>query len=824
MEIVWYRMLAPLLGGSTFSFGLILACALLGIGLGGVAYAFFDLKRTASLRFFALTCAAEAFFIALPYALGDRIAMATMLLRPLGTLGFHGHVIAWSAICFLVIFPAAFISGLQFPLLIALLGSGQKSVGSQTGAAYAWNTVGALAGLFAGEFGFLPMFSAPGVWKMVVVLLSAVAVAAAFLDLTRERRWIRLLPPFATVAGALALLLAIGPTAFWRHSQIGVGYLRQYQGSPNEMHELVNRIRRRVLWETDGIESSVALANPDGAAFVVNGKSDGNAKMDAATQIMSGLIGAALHPHPEKTMVIGLGTGSTAGWLAAVPSMQRVDVVELERSIIKVAQDCAPVNHNALTNPKLHLSVGDGRESLLTTRERYDLVVSEPSNPYRAGVANLFTRDFYLSVQDRLRPGGLFLQWIQTYDIDDRTIEILYKTLGSVFPNVDTWQTQEGDLLLLASKQALPIDIDFLRQRLAQEPFKTALRVAWSATSVEDFLARHIANPEVAATLQQIEPWPLNTDDRTVIEFAIARSLSTANAFGIGNLRASAHATGHDRPAILHGDVDWSRVEEARLSAWNLSAAEAQALTTGQRTRAMALAAYDHGDLSGALRLWHSQREEPETLPELRLLAESLASAGDPAADTYLESLGKIAPAEALAIRSELDLRLGRMLEARTSLEKFFRAAHEDPWPDHGVLSRSLSRAELIAAADRSLRTATRFHELLRTPFSIWNCESQRRVGLLVLATQLERGHPGARTAAALQAFEPHASWNRKFLEVRQACYRATKDSRLDEATSDLEDFLNNEAVTADTRVLARLIDKSFEPLAPKDRPRVSAR
>ena len=144
MEIVWYRMLAPLLGGSTFSFGLILACALLGIGFGGVTYAFFDLKRSASLRFFALTCAAEAFFVALPYALGDRIAMLTMLLRPLGTLGFYGHAVAWSAICLIVIFPAAFLSGLQFPLLIALLGKGNRSVGAQTGTAYAWNTVGAL--------------------------------------------------------------------------------------------------------------------------------------------------------------------------------------------------------------------------------------------------------------------------------------------------------------------------------------------------------------------------------------------------------------------------------------------------------------------------------------------------------------------------------------------------------------------------------------------------------------------------------------------------------------------------------------------------------
>src|SRR5437763_432191 len=173
MEMVWYRMLAPLFGGSTFAFGLILAIALLGIGFGGVVYSFSGARRSASVTFFALTCAAEALFIAIPYALGDRIAMAAMLLRPLGTLGFYGHVLAWAALSSIIILPAAFVSGFQFPLLISLLGSGRTRIGSQTGAAYAWNTIGALVGSLAGGFGFMPLFSAPGVWRMVVWLLAS---------------------------------------------------------------------------------------------------------------------------------------------------------------------------------------------------------------------------------------------------------------------------------------------------------------------------------------------------------------------------------------------------------------------------------------------------------------------------------------------------------------------------------------------------------------------------------------------------------------------------------------------------------------------------
>ena len=194
--------------------------------------------------------------------------------------------------------------------------------------------------------------------------------------------------------------------------------------------------------------------------------------------------------------MVGLGTGDTAGWLAAVPSIERVDAVELEPAILKVAEICAPVNRHALENPKLHVIIGDGRELLLTLRAKYDWSVSEPSNPYRAGVANLFTREFYQSIKNRLNPGGIFLQWVQTYSVDDRTIEIFYRTLGSVFPNIESWQTEEGDLLLAASQEPIRYDVDTLRERLASDPFKEAILAAWEATKSLRFSRALYRQPE----------------------------------------------------------------------------------------------------------------------------------------------------------------------------------------------------------------------------------------------------------------------------------------------------------------------------------------
>jgi spermidine synthase len=816
MEMVWYRMLGPILGGSTFSFGLILAVALFGIGMGGGAYAFFGPKRSASLHFFALTCAVETFFIAVPYALGDRIAIAAMLLRPLGTIGFYGHVIAWTALCMVVVFPAAFVSGIQFPVLVALLGKGRRWVGSQTGAAYASNTVGALIGSLAGGFGLIPLCSAPGVWKIVIILLASVAIVATYLAGSEGKRWMRAPIPLIIVALALIMLGATGPTAFWRHSQVGAGRIQHLEASPNEMRELVNSSRRAIIWEKDGIESSVALARADGLAFVLNGRIDGNAKGDAGTQVMCGLIGAALHPNPSKAMVIGLGTGSTAGWLAALPSMQRVDVAELEPAIMTVAQRCAPVNQNALLNPKLHVVIGDGREVMLTAREKYDLIVSEPSNPYRAGVANLFTREFYQSVAARLASGGIFLQWIQTYEIDDRTVQMLYRTLGSVFANIESWETETGDLLMMASREPVRYNAETLRARLAEQPFQNALLAAWHGQGLEDFLSHYVGNQVVAQALQNLFPGPLNTDDRTLIEFAFARNASRTNGFQMANLRAVTHSGGTDRPRRIEGDVDWSRVDDGRLvmyAALNRPEVIRTVLTSEQQSRAAAFFSFMKDDLRGALAFWRSQQKEPTTLSELGLVARCLASEGEGAALPYIDRLSEISPLEADAVRAEFFWESKNGVEATRSLEKFIRALQDDPWPPTDLVRRALSRAEAIAKADQSKMAATVFYDALSSPFSVFIDDEERLRARLSIGTFLDGQTPGEYTLRALEPFEPNIVWQRKFLQTRKDCYSALHHPRLWQATRDLDDFIKHETSMSDVSRLLDAIDSRSEEM-----------
>ena len=400
MELVWYRMLAPILGGSTYTFGVVLAVALLGIGAGGLLYAAISGPRP-TFRGFALTCALEAAAVALPFALGDTIAFLALELRGLHSLGFSAMVASWTLVCVIVVLPASLVAGFQFPLLVALLGSGRRRVAHQVGVTYAWNTVGAIAGAIAGGFGLIPLLSAPGAWRLSVALLVLLSLLF-LLRGGRAGRW-QLATTALVAVAALGLALSRGPSNFWRHGGIGAGRMRAPANNPNEVKDILHMHARNVAWQEDGRESSVALVSGSGYSFFVNGKSDGSARGDAPTQVMSGLVGTLLHPAPASTLVIGLGTGSTAGWMTEVEEVERVDVVELEPVIRRVAEDCAPVNRDVLQSDKLELIYADAREYLQATRRQYDVIFSEPSN--HPGLGLSLRRDLAGGEQRPAAPG-----------------------------------------------------------------------------------------------------------------------------------------------------------------------------------------------------------------------------------------------------------------------------------------------------------------------------------------------------------------------------------------------------------------------------------
>ncbi|MFT3775526.1 MAG: fused MFS/spermidine synthase [Minicystis sp.] len=792
MEIVWYRMLAPVLGGSSYTFGIILSVALLGLGLGGAARALRPSDRPATIRGFALTCGLEALGLAIPYALGDRIAVLAMLLRPLGGVGLIGLAAGWSVIAAIVILPAAIASGWQFPLLVSLLGSGGRHVGRDVAHAYAWNTAGAIVGSLAGGFGLLPLLTAPGVWRAAVVLLAILGVSAAAVGLRADRSLARaLLPGAIAVAAVVTILGSRGPTAAWRHSAVGAGRESEVaaKASPRTLRDWVHRRRREIVWEAEGVESSVAMTQQDGYAFLVNGKVDGHVRGDASTQIMGGLLGALLHPNPKRALVIGLGTGSSAGWLAAVPGIDRVDVVELEPAVVRVAREAAAINHGALDNPKLALRFADAREVLLTTPERYDVIFSEPSNPYRAGISSLFTREYYQAAVARLAPGGVFLQWLQAYEIDQQAVDTAFATLASVFPEVETWTTGVGDLILVATREPIPYDAAALRARIREEPYRSALAHAWRVTDLEGVLAHHLAGSGVARAIAEEQGEYLNTDDRNLLEFAFARTAGQPVRVDAA-LSAEAQTRGLDRPAIGDGTVDWLSVADQRMA---IAVAESRQpdlpadATHDQRRRGEALMRYVLHDAIGVVATWTSQPRAPRTLVELEAMGESLADMGDSAAVTVVDRLRALEPTEADAVLARLRFRQSRFAEAADALAAALDRYHDDPWPDVDLMRRAVDDLVLPLAQDR--KVGERFHALLARPFVLRMLENDRLRVRLRLALQID---PDKLCVEALAPFEPDVPWNDS-LALRARCYARTNHPLAARAARELEEFSTQE-------------------------------
>jgi hypothetical protein len=393
---------------------------------------------------------------------------------------------------------------------------------------------------------------------------------------------------------------------------------------------------------------------------------------------MLGMIPAALHPAPKRSLVVGLGTGESAGWLGVIPSMERVDVVELEPVVLDVARACAPLNAGAMSNPKVKITIGDAREVLLTSGETYDVIASEPSNPYRAGIASLLTKEFYEAARDRLAPHGFLSQWVQSYGIHSGTMQTIYATLTAVFPHVQTWWTTTGDVVLVASVDPIVIDADALRRRIGAEPFRSATFSVWRIRTAEAFLARMFANERFALAAAKGSR-QLNTDDRTVIEFGFARSLDESVGTLYRRIADDAAQAGEDRPVAIRGTVDWEVV--------------------------------------GRNRPWKLDRTRPVDLGQLALSALDMADRGDARAEAHAAVVAQAQKTEADVILATLRTRERRYDQAAALVAGALVSLRTDAWPQQEFTAKAVSLA--IELARTSPERARAMHSALSQPFAV---------------------------------------------------------------------------------------------------------
>jgi spermidine synthase len=631
-------------------------------------------------------------------------------------------------------------------------------------------------------------------WQLVGVVFALTALVALGASLASEvRGWGRAGWTVALASAALLASSAPGPTAAFRHAAIGAGRVSLGGLDRNELRAWRNFQNASFFWERDGVESAVGVATSNGYTFSVNGKVDGSAFADRGTQAMLGLLPALLLGSPRSAFVVGLGTGMTAGWLSQVPGMQRVHVAELEPAIGEVARMLAAVNQDVMNRPNVFIHYGDGREHMLTAERDYDLIVSEPSNPYRSGIASLYTSEFYSIVRSHLAPGGIFAQWVQDYEIDARSLRSIAHTLTAVFPTVELWQTEAGDLLFLSSEAQRSIDVPRLREQIAVEPFASALPRLWLVQDVEGVLSHFVAGPRVIAELAAHLDPPLNTDDQNFLEYAFARSVGVKTKASAPSVLAYARALGENRPR-LDGAVDFERMDELapRASLVSSPTAPTDGLTAPARARVEAFQAACRGNPGAVIGRWDAQpRREPLDDLERYALAVGYAARGQTTPFIgELEQRGYAA--EAHLARGHLALyandRAGAVAEYGLGIE----ADRAGPMPLCTTAQQLVIGLRDAAGGSPELARSG-LSLLMRGPLVAGLAEDDRRTAIELLAFALMRA-PGTDLGLCVAALAAtrleHPLWNQGHLEGRLECLRRAGHPLAQSAEDDMVEFL----------------------------------
>lgn len=495
MEVVWTRLFAMVFGSSAQAFTLMLATFILGIALGSVAAPRLLARGRDPRSLLAGLLAAAALVLAVQLPLYERLPYWQFTIAHALERRAHVYPVylaAQSVMAFAWMFPLTLLTGAALPIAARAFTTDPARVGASVGALFTANTLGNVLGPLVATFVFFPLLGLRHTVTVAIAML-AVAVAAARGGRALHRR--RALQ----VVVASVLFALVAPA--WDGGLLHAGGFRRWTLAPGASFAEFRQTRARSvpLWQFDGpTDSVIVLENRDGLRFLkVNGKTDASDAEDLATQRMVAHIPLLLHQawnpgRARDVFVVGLGSGVTVG-SAAMHEGVEVTCAELSEGVIAASRWFAHVNRGAPNLGNVTLHRADAREWLERSGRSWDVIVNQPSNPWIAGNAALFSREFFVAARERLAERGVFAQWMHVYAMDDATVELVMNTFASVFPHVTVWWPQGVDLVLIGTNEPLEPDLAALAAGLAQPWLQQEMASYDSAGLRIDRLERFLA-------------------------------------------------------------------------------------------------------------------------------------------------------------------------------------------------------------------------------------------------------------------------------------------------------------------------------------------
>jgi spermidine synthase len=518
-EVVWTRLLSLLLGATVYTFSIILAVFLVGIGIGSAAASAMlrgSVRPRVAIGCCQLMLAGAVAWTA--YMLGDSLPYwpvnPLLSTSPAFTFQVDLARTLWTVL------PATLLWGASFPLALAAVARRGEDQGRMVGGIYAANTGGAIVGALAFSLVLIPWIGTLGC-ERVLIVLSAVAAVLALGPVVKASSGM-FAPMGLGVALAVAGWLAVGVPEVPGNL---IAYGRRIATTSNSS---------KILYTGEGMNSSIAISQwNDGAyQFHVSGKVEASTEpYDMRLQRMLGHMPALFHKEPRSVLVVGFGAGVTAGSFVPYPGIQRIVICEMEPLIPPIAtQYFGKENYNVMHDPRVQIVYDDARHFVLTTNEKFDIITSDPIHPWVKGSATLYSKEYFELVKQHLNPGGIVTQWVPLYESDADTVKSEVATFFDVFPNGSIWGNDNNgtgyDTVLLGQVEQPRIDIAAIEARLHRPDYATVAQSMRDVGfgSVVDLLATY------AGRRQDLLPWlqgaEINRDGNLRLQYMAGLALN----------------------------------------------------------------------------------------------------------------------------------------------------------------------------------------------------------------------------------------------------------------------------------------------------------
>jgi predicted membrane-bound spermidine synthase len=476
-EVVWTRMLALALGSSTHAFSLMLITFITGIAAGAwIVGRWKRLRRT--LDAFGWAELALAMTLLVSMFLYERVPywfmkLADVLVRRPDVYPLYEFVQA--LICFAVMFVPTVCLGMTLPLVSRIATAELARTGRSVGLVFSVNTLGTVLGAAVTGLWLLPSLGLARALALGIALNAGIAALVLGRNRPTWLRFFAVFVPVASVAFVIGAGVLFGDT--WRPA-FTMGLWRRAPVPSLQVYRAgISAVKHAYYRDGAGSTVSVEREVVDGKeqlSLRVNGKPEASNTTDVLTQLLLGHIPMFLCLDAKRALVIGLGSGMTGGAVLQHPGVQ-LEVVEISPEVVQAARLFTAYNGGILDHSRVRVVVEDAKSFLRTTDHKYDVIISEPSNPWMAGVGAVFSLEYYGNCRAHLNPGGVMAQWVQRYESDDGALQIVVKTFGLAFPSFSVWELARGDLMLLGSSEPLSVDFRALQQRLSQPAVKADL-------------------------------------------------------------------------------------------------------------------------------------------------------------------------------------------------------------------------------------------------------------------------------------------------------------------------------------------------------------